>query len=403
MNHQERFTPALFAACLLCFCVPWDDMLQLPGKIQFARILAVLVGLFWFGSTLRGGFVRRPNLTHGFMAAFLLWTALSGFWTEDPDRTLRRTFSYVQLLAIAWVIFQSASNRVRYLRLLQAFVLGEFVLIASVMMAFANGQIWGEGRYTAPGVNPNDLAGTLALGVPVASYLTAAATSRWSWINALYTPAAIAAILLNASRTGLLALAIALAFPLLLASRFSWKTRLSALAVVAAAPFAVLNLTETLPWRRLTTIAEQFAARDFNGRMDVWSTSLQLFADRPLIGFGAGSFTSVTGSMQALSIAGHNSFLEILVETGVVGLVLFLGILFGLGHSRDRAGNLEARLWLVLGATWLVVNLANSWENKNISWLLAALALGYPAAVRFRNPAACVSTSNSYAAAGGRT
>ncbi len=379
---EDRLPPAFAAAWLLAFSIPWDDMIQLPGNVQLARVLALVVGVIWLASTLRGGSVRRPVAAHAWMAVFLLWASVSIFWSEDPDRTLRRSLSYLQLGLLAWVIFQFASSKSHHLRLMQAFVLGEWVLVARVAMAFLNGEVWGEGRYTAPGVNPNDLAGTLALGIPIASYLTAAGGRRFGWLNAVYVPAAVFCIFLNASRTGLLASACALVFPVALVSGVSWKTRIAALAVVVSGLLLLGTLSDSVPWKRLSSVGEQVSARDLNGRMDVWATALDLFESHPIVGLGAGTFVATTGSMQALAIAGHNSFVEVLVENGAVGLALFLAVVVSIYRARPRNIRIERQLWPILLATWAIINCANSWENKNVSWLIFGLALGYPAARR---------------------
>lgn len=376
----ERSPPAFWMACLLSFSIPWDDMVQLPGDIQLARVLAIAVALVWLASTLRGGSVRRPNISHGWTAAFLLWASVSVFWSGDPEHTVRRAFSYLQLFVISWTVYQFSTTRGHHLRLLQAFALGEFVLAGGMLLSFAQGRVWGDGRYTAPGVNPNDLAGTLALGVAIASYLIVAGQRRWFWLNAVYVPCATFCILLNASRTGLVALLAALIFPLLLTSLLSWKTRITAAVVIGLSVFGILNLSETVSWRRLATFSDQVAARDLNGRFDVWNLGMQLFDEHPVIGVGAGAFATATGGVQALAIAGHNSFLEVLVENGAVGLLLFSCILVAIVRSRYRAGRLETQLWAVLLCTWTLTNMANSWENKNVTWLMWGLALGYPIA-----------------------
>lgn len=382
----EVAPPAFAAAWLLCFSIPWDDMILLPGQIQLARVVSLAVALIWVCSVLRGGSVRRPDIAHGWMAAFVLWAAVSVFWSDDPEHTVRRALSYLQLFAIAWVFYQFSANRACHLRLLQAFVVGEYVLLAFVLTAYFTGEVWGEGRYTAPGVNPNDLASTLALGVPIACYLLAI-RSRWSfWFNALYVPAAVMCILLNASRGGVLTLAAAAIFPLLLLPRLRWRARIAISAVLALSVLAALNLTETYPWRRVSTIAEQFAARDLNGRFDVWNTAIDLFESHPVVGIGAGTFVRTTGSRQTRSIAGHNSFLEVLVENGAIGLVLLLAIIASVVRNRYRATRIETLLWRIVLAAWAVTNLTCSWENKDVTWLLWGLALGHPAPQR--SPAA---------------
>lgn len=374
--------PAFAAAWVLSFSVPWDDMILLPGQIQLARVLSLVVTGIWVGSILRGGVVRRPDIAHGWMGAFLLWASISVFWSAFPENTVRRSLSYLQLFTIAWVIYEFSVQRRCHLRLLQAFVWGEYVLLGGVLYSYFSEGALGDGRYTAAGVNANDAASTLALGVPVACYLFALQPRGRSWPNALYLPLATVSILLSGSRGGLLALGVAAVFPLLLLSLLTWRIRVAMAVVLALSVSASLTFIDSFAWRRLSTTAAQFAARDLNGRFDVWGLALSLFESHPWRGIGGGTFAATTGSRQTLSITGHNSFIEVLVENGGIGLALFLAVIVSVAKKRYRASRMEAALWMVVLAAWAITNLSCSWQNKNLTWLLWGFMPGYPAPAR---------------------
>lgn len=385
---MERTPPAFAAAWVLSFAVPWDDMILLPGRIPLARVLSLAVALIWTVSILRRGAVRRPDIAHGWMGAFLLWAALGVFWSAFPENTVRRSLSYLQLFTIAWVIYQFSAHRSCYLKLLQAFVWGEYVLLGGVLFSYFSRGALGDGRYSAAGVDANDAASTLALGVPIACFLFAIRPRGWSWLHGLYLPLATVCILLSGSRGGLLTLAVAASFPLLLLSILTWRLRIAIAVVLTISIATASKLSDTFGWRRLTTTAAQFASRDLNGRFDVWAMGLALFETHPWRGIGGGTFAATTGSRQALSISGHNSFVEVLVENGGIGLALFLFIIVSVARKRPRATGMEAALWMVLLMAWLISNLSCSWENKNVTWLLWGLMLGYP--LPSRSPAVFV-------------
>lgn len=378
----ERAPPAFAAAWVLSFSVPWDDMILLPGRIPVARVLSLVVALIWTASIFRGGGVRRPDIAHGWMGAFLLWAALSVFWSAFPENTVRRSLSYLQLFTIAWVIYQFSANRSCYLKLLQAFVWGEYVLLGGVLFSYFSSAALGDGRYSAAGVDANDAASTLALGVPIACFLFAIRPRGWSWLYGLYLPPATVCILLSGSRGGLLTLGVAALFPLLLLSILTWRMRMAIAVVLAISIVSASKFSDTFAWRRLSTTTAQLASRDLNGRFDVWTMGLALFESHPWRGIGGGTFAATTGSRQTLSISGHNSFVEVLVENGGIGLALFLFSIVSVARKRPRATGMEAALWMVLLVAWLVTNLSCSWENKNVTWLLWGLMLGYPSPSR---------------------
>jgi O-antigen ligase len=71
---------------------------------------------------------------------------------------------------------------------------------------------------------------------------------------------------------------------------------------------------------------------DQGGRIDTWMTELKVYADAPIVGTGfyhRGGLTSLwlTGS--------HNFFLQMLLETGIVGFVIWVGIFVRIWADSD--------------------------------------------------------------------
>jgi O-antigen ligase len=110
--------------------------------------------------------------------------------------------------------------------------------------------------------------------------------------------------------------------------------------------------------------------------------ALSLFEAHPWRGIGGGTFAATVGSRQTLSITGHNSFIEVLVENGGMGLALFLAVIISVASRRYRSTRMEAALWMVVLAAWAITNFSCSWQNKNLTWLLWGLMPGPPAPAR---------------------
>lgn len=69
-------------------------------------------------------------------------------------------------------------------------------------------------------------------------------------------------------------------------------------------------------------------------RMHAWNTSWEAFLSEPLLGHGPGGFAEFDA--WAERSYPHNVFLEFLSETGLVGMLLFLGLLGSLAHRMWR-------------------------------------------------------------------
>jgi len=96
--------------------------------------------------------------------------------------------------------------------------------------------------------------------------------------------------------------------------------------------------------RTMTALDEDYNLHDRMGRIEVWKRSMEHFADRPLIGVGAGNFEVAEGKWLAARgergkwSAAHNAYIQALTDLGIVGGLLFLWLI---GGTALRA----ARLW----------------------------------------------------------
>jgi len=116
-----------------------------------------------------------------------------------------------------------------------------------------------------------------------------------------------------------------------------------------------------------------------HGRLDLWSGALEAAAERPLLGWGAGSFFEATDSFQGTNAIrfAHNLPIELAVELGILGLLLGLAFYGVCSLALLRAR--DARLLWLLGpavAAFLVTNLVDwQWHFAGSAAIFAA-ALG---------------------------
>ncbi len=128
-----------------------------------------------------------------------------------------------------------------------------------------------------------------------------------------------------------------------------------------------------------------------HGRTWMWSAAYRTAVERPLYGFGAGSFFQATVSRQPghgrVTRFAHDLPLEMGVETGIAGFLLALALYAVAGRALWRARGSEV-LWL-LGpavAAFLLANLVDwPWHLAGVG-ALAALALGGVTRARARRP-----------------
>jgi O-antigen ligase len=66
------------------------------------------------------------------------------------------------------------------------------------------------------------------------------------------------------------------------------------------------------------------------GRLAVWAKAISISKEHPLLGVGLGAFSYEVNSLSEYRdpIYAHNLYLELLAETGIIGIGLFMAILF---------------------------------------------------------------------------
>lgn len=180
---------------------------------------------------------------------------------------------------------------------------------------------------TLPG--PNALAGYLNLILPfaIACYLLSG-ERRWKRISGVTVAVGILSLVLTQSRGGYLAFAVTVMFAIWHFGS-TYKRRIAfllAAAVMAAALYAVL-----LQWNP-RHFAEFEDDQSTLSRVILWYTAWNLFLSSPVHGIGFGTFSSISDQYlptiydmpEGLGV--HNIYLELLAESGVIGLVSFLAV-----------------------------------------------------------------------------
>jgi len=148
---------------------------------------------------------------------------------------------------------------------------------------------------------------------------------------------ALAFVLLTKSRTGLGATCIALATVGWV--HFNWNQRFLSLVAVLLVGVATLGaLGAFLPKYELEKVAllgrdeESADPRKLTGRLPIWSTALEEFSERPILGFGYGAFWSKKrlGKYERLNgwalTHSHSAYIEALVNVGAIGFSIGLGL-----------------------------------------------------------------------------
>jgi O-antigen ligase len=381
-----RLLDRLAFLCLFAFvfAIPWEESVPLLGGFVISRWLGLLAMITTALRVVASREYRKTSPLHKWIAAWMGWAVLSLFWTLDWDATMVRAGTYLQLLAAVWLIWELGVSESRIIALLQAYVGGTVMLAAVTIynwflgitasdLARRAGNVRASQslRFTAEGVNANDLGMMLALSLPIAFYMVAK-RPRSSWASLAQAGLCAVALLLSGSRGSFIAaLAGLILFPIALRYLPAPKAWLAAGAFVAAAAAGVAILPQETVLRFLA-IGTEITEGTLTHRTTLWMAGLNAFRDHPFVGAGAGAYASITARAVSRALVAHNTFVSVLVELGIVGAALLAMILALMVYCAGRMPRLERSFWLTVLLTWAIGVSDLTWEYRKPTWFLFA-------------------------------
>jgi O-antigen ligase len=309
-------------------------------SFSFLKVAGFLLMISWLAhiSTRRDkseSFVSaHPQFTF-VLVGFLTWAVLSSSWAEVPGQALDTSSRYFQNMILFLIVYTAVRERKHALWVAWAWLIGATFATVPAMLNPPTYEDDLTVRISGTIGDPNELAALLVAGVVFAGVLTAVTKPPLRWAAAGAVALFLMGIFYTVSRGGLLALGVALIAACLLAGR--WRGRAVVVAglgvsivVIYFASFAGLDARD-----RVTTL------QGGTGRSDLWKVGWRMFEDEPIHGIGSGNFpiSSIHYLVQPGVIerddfiistpkVAHNTYLQILAELGIVGLALFLTIIY---------------------------------------------------------------------------
>jgi O-antigen ligase len=370
---------------LFVFSIPMEKSIEIPGFGTISRLVGLLAMLGGTLAVLQHGQIRRPRSTHIALAFFVLWSAITMYWSIAPDYTYERLVTYIQLLCFVWLIWEMCVEERRVLILLEAYVLGSLIPAAQTIQRYIGGQQSSYNRYAMAGMDPNDLALAFAMSVPMSYFLSLRFTGIRAWLCRVQLMAVAAGIFLTGSRGGTVAMVIGLSLVIWTFPQISRAARMSVGAVLVLALIGAISFVPATSWKRLATVGSEISEGTLNMRTVLWKEGWNAFGRSPFGGIGSGAYPQTVvpllGYPWRFTPVAHNTYLSVLVETGMVGLILFLIVLARVAAGISGLPGITRQFWWTLFAVWAVGVLSLTWEQNKPTWLLFALATSHVAAL----------------------
>jgi len=371
--------------------------LLVPLYLVIAAGVAAVLVRDWNAAPLATGPAGRvarwvPRL----LAAFVLLYAVQSLYSEDFSKAIQNTCFFLVPFTVVYGLLQGVEWDRRLLRAVLWLVAIEacaFVVVGSVEF-FSRSLFWNSAvirsndfhtyfRVNSVFWDPNIYGRYLALVIAVA-------VAPLLWVRGRRDFALLAALVAllwfglaqTYSESSFLALLAGLA--LLASLRWNWRWTVAAVVVGILGIVAIVGTSGKL---RLNIL--------FSGRADLVEGGLELWTERPLWGYGSGSFQTAYSAHRAnkdtpVSVS-HTEPVTVLAEQGLLGTLLYVALIvaalwtMGAGmwsNGRERAPPYAGRGAVLAAFVALLVHTmayAGFFEDP-ITWVLLAAGVSLAAA-----------------------
>lgn len=307
-----------------------------PAKVIAIGALLALASEKLFGKS-KADFAMPDG---GFLVAFLFAAALSCLTALWPGYAVDALSDLAKMVVVYFFIVNCANSERLLQGVMWVMVVGGLFPALGTIRNYLQGNL-DEGRASWVGIfaNPNEVAYSLVILLPLAAYL--AASRGWFarivllGISVSYLPA----ILVTFSRGGVVGLAA-------VAGLYALRKRSLGLVVALAIAGIGAGAAAERYWSRGQDFSDLQSDVSFQERIATSKAGLEMFADHPLTGVGlscsviAWPLYAPEGLYTRGALITHNTLVQLLSETGILGFVpYFLFLSCGVYRARKLARN----------------------------------------------------------------
>jgi O-antigen ligase len=389
----------IWLSLLFVFSVPWENALQIGQFGRGTKVIGYLTFLVWGLGVLVHKRLRKPDGLQQAFLLFLIWNGLSLYWSVDPSATLSAFKTYTEMFGLLLLFWDLYDREMLVKAALQAYVLGAFVAAGTVIVNYLTAppaRFPLHERISALGFQVDGIALIVAIAGPAAWYLAAGpeAARRPALariVNYAYIPVGVVAVAMTGTRGATLASVPTAVLILWSLRKLSAGKRVMAVAALVAAFVTVVQVAPTGGLDRISTAATLTEGNQgaLSGRWSIWVESSQVFMERPVQGVGTDGHRAAVAHLRTQRSAfkkadkeAHNTYISILVETGLVGFAFFACVVVCVyKRVRSRTG-WELYYWTAQVAVLAIGAMSLSLEDSKSVWIMTSLAVASAAAAR---------------------
>lgn len=336
MNRDSRFVIRLNRALLIytfVIALPFSWASFAIGSVYRAVTLCLFV-IFLFESKF---VIKYSNVNKSLFLGWLFYlgyTVATMFWSVNREAAITNSMSLILLGFIVIVFFSTELSQTEGDKVDLCWIIAGLICI--ILYIFGDKTAVGEyGSRTSmvilgTATDPNEFASVFI--VPVSLLMYNILNKKGSWcIQLVLMLMAFYCVLMSGSRGALFATGIALIVVSIRSGRINIKSLLIiGIVVIIVLMLSVRYIIPLIPDDVLTRMSIKALLKDGgSGRGDLWTDALRkIWAGSPLrMVLGYGQYGLTVGT-KGVSQTMHNQFIQQLSNYGVVGLILYMILIY---------------------------------------------------------------------------
>ena len=345
----------------------FEETVPALGNLHLTRLLAIALIVVWAiraASTKSKLYLQEKGLI--LLYLFFLMLAFSipfSFW---PTKSFNTFVDMLKILVFTIIFIHLLDSQKKLKSFIWVFLIvngflafnaiKDFILLGPTAVSTRIGG-GGEGFLG----DANDFALALNVALPFTFYQFLSEKKKvLKFIFLLFLILFTLGIISTASRGGFITLFIVF-FYLILKS----KKKLVGIFSIVLILISIFFFAPREYWERQMTITSYQQDESAMGRIHAWEAGAKMFADRPLSGVGVGAYEVAYGvkygGKSGPWFAPHNTYIQISAETGIFGILFYLGLIF----------------YIYKQSTLLIKNTREGSYLKSISFGLKGALLAY--------------------------
>ncbi len=278
----------------------------------------------------------------GFFWLFSFCTIIFSVWPGGAFHIWRASITTNYLFFLCCLMNMKTEKEILFLS--RALIASVVVLSAKLLLS---PEISAGMRYFATDTyDANDLAMVIVMVLPLSMAFLLSGYPRAKLNYTMILLILLAALLKTGSRGGFLGFGI-ISLYFLVSSVWSAGFAKRFLLAFIAVVFILYSAPDTL-WQRFYDL---YSGKDYNflssqagegvGRLELWKAGLNMFHQHLLTGVGPGQFSTGLGKNlgREFWVTAHNTYLQVGGDLGIIGLIVFLKIIWTIKTNFQTAKN----------------------------------------------------------------